>query len=107
MPAVRGDAGFAGVADLLAEALRPLGRCATQRSLVEDPQAGRARLALDLVRDPASLTQHVGRDRLVAMCFRGSHSGQWFQASEGIGCCVPLTFETKPLAVCWLEEVRS
>jgi hypothetical protein len=75
MPTVRGDAGFAGVADLLAEALRPVCHSATQQSLVEDPPAGRARLALDLVRNPASLTQHVGRDRLVAMCFRGSHSG--------------------------------
>ena len=67
-------------------ALRPLGRSATQRSLVEDPPAGRAHLALDLVRDPAALTQNVGRDRLVAMFFRRSHSCHCFQASEGVGC---------------------
>jgi hypothetical protein len=86
MPTMRGDAGFAGVADFLAEALWPLGRSATQRSLVEDPPAGRAHLALDLVRDSAALTQNVGRDRLVAMFFRRSHSCHRFQASEGVGC---------------------
>jgi len=75
MPTMKGGAGFAGVADLLAGALRQLGRSATQRSFVEDPPAGGAHLALDLVRNPAALTQHVGRDRLVAMFFRGSHSG--------------------------------
>jgi len=55
MPTMRCDAGLAGVADLLAEALRPLGRGATQRPLVEDPPAGRAHLALYLVRDSAAL----------------------------------------------------
>jgi hypothetical protein len=88
MPTVRGGAGFAGVADLLADGLRPLGRSATQRSLVEDPPAGRAHLPLDLVRDPAALTQNVGRDRLVAMCFRGSHSGHCFRLVRASGVFV-------------------
>jgi hypothetical protein len=67
MPTVRGDAGFAGVADLFADGLRPLGRSATQRALVDDAPAGRADLALDLVRNTSALTEHVCRDRGVAM----------------------------------------
>jgi hypothetical protein len=67
MPTVRGDASFAGVADLFADGLRPLGRSATQRPLVDDPLARRTNLALDLVRNTSALTEHVRRDRGVAM----------------------------------------
>jgi hypothetical protein len=67
MPTVRGDAGFAGVADLFADGLRPLGRSATQRAFVDDVPAGRADFALDLVRDTSTLTKHVRRDCGVAM----------------------------------------
>jgi hypothetical protein len=90
MPTVRGDADFVGVADLFADGLRPLGRSATQRTLVDDAPAGRADLALDLVRNTSALTEHVRRDRGVAMCFRGGHSGHFSEGSEGVGCCIPL-----------------
>src|SRR5215831_6954100 len=84
-----------------------LGGCALQRPLAENLPTGRARLALDLVRDPAALTQNVRRDRLVAMCFRGSHSCHAFrlESASGVFCLSPS--RRNVLSVCWPEKVRS
>jgi hypothetical protein len=67
MPTIRGDAGFAGFADLPADAQRPSGRCSAQRLLVDDLPAGRAELALDLVRDTGALPEHMRRHGLVTV----------------------------------------
>ena len=48
-------------------ALWPLGRSAPERPLVKHPAAGRADLALDLVRDTCALPEHVRRDGGVAV----------------------------------------
>ena len=45
----------------------PLRRRASQRPLVKHPAAGRADLALDLVRDTCALPEHVRRDGRVAV----------------------------------------
>jgi hypothetical protein len=45
----------------------PSGRSSTQRAFVDDPLARRTNLALDLVRNTSALTEHVRRDRGVAM----------------------------------------
>jgi hypothetical protein len=61
---MRGDAGFAG---LPTDAQRPSGRGATERTLVDDLPAGRAELALDLVRDTGALPEHMRRHGLVTV----------------------------------------
>jgi hypothetical protein len=67
MPTMRGDAGFAGVAGLPADAQRPSGGCSAQRLLADDLPAGRAEFALDLVRDTGALPKHVRRHGLVTV----------------------------------------
>jgi hypothetical protein len=68
MPTIEADAGFAGAADLgRSTRCAPSGRSPADRLLVDDLPAGRAELALDLVRDTGALPEHVRRHGLVTM----------------------------------------
>jgi hypothetical protein len=68
MPTIEAIAGFAGVAGLgRSTRCAPSGRSAAERLLVDDLPAGRAELALDLVRDTGALPEHVRRHGLVTV----------------------------------------